>query len=375
MKRCIAIYPEPENSQLIEMTKEYIECASSWSIEEVFTSIHLPELSMKEQIDYLMVVSDLSHQNKMELTVDIGGQFIKKALEDQSILLKLKEARIDFLRLDYGYTFEQLEKLYVELKLKGFVINASMVNEKMLAMHLEQFYRMDPNIQIRACHNFYVREESGLDEGFALSQTALFERKGIPVYYCIPCHHHPRGPLYLGLCTVEKHRWMPLDSIMLDLLYHYNASGIMLADPWFMKQDFETIQHILNENPININVKLNDDITEEEKRIVLQSHQFRYDSNQSFLRSRSSREMAEYASMIKPKEKKDLRFRGAITIDNSTYGRYSGELQVVLKNADADARVNLVGWIEDEKDMKKLEYYREGITYRFVENKDTAVKK
>lgn len=374
MRQCIAVYPEQNNKELYERTKKYIECAAKWGIEEVFTSVHLPELSMDEQIRFLLMVSTLAHQNGLELMVDIGGHFINRALEDRSVLYALKEARIDFLRLDYGYNFEQLKRLYFELELTGFVINASMVNEKDLIKHLECFYMMDENIQIKACHNFYVREESGLDEEFAIQQSKMFEKRNIPVYYCVPCHHHPRGPLHLGLPTIEKHRWQPIELIILNLLCQYKASAVMLADPWFKEEDFKMIQSVLKKNAIEIKVILNKDITVEERKIVLQSHEFRYDSNSVFLRSRSSREMAEYASVIAPKNEKNLRLRGAITIDNANYSRYSGELQVVLKDACEDERVNVVGWIADENEMEKLRYYREGFVYQFIEKKDTAVK-
>ena len=43
-----------------------------------------------------------------------------------------------------------------------------------------------------------------------------------------------------------------------------------------------------------------------------------------------------------------IRRRGDVTIDNSNYGRYMGELQIVLHDLPADRRVNVIGRIVSE---------------------------
>ena len=47
-----------------------------------------------------------------------------------------------------------------------------------------------------------------------------------------------------------------------------------------------------------------------------------------------------------------------------SYERYSGELQIVLKNLPQDNRVNVIGYIEEEERWK-LQYYRQGYDYIF----------
>ncbi len=366
MHQCISVYPQDLNQDSLAKLKCYLELANRYGISEVFTSIHLPEYSMEFQMAYLEKTAEAAHSLNMELTADIGGPFIKQALNDKNLLARLKNVKLDFLRLDYGYDEAQLKELYSHLNLKGFVINASMMNEAQLQHHIGFFKSLNENIFIRACHNFYVREESGLDSDFALKQTLLFRKHQIPVYFCVPCHDHPRGPLHLGLPTLEHHRYQSIDTILLDLIYTFHAQGILYSDEWMNECQFELIHQTLQNRTIQIPVILKENLTETEKRIILRKHIFRYDSNVSFLRSRSSREMAEFASKITPLNCIQ-RKKGSITIDNERYLRYSGELQVVLNDASQDDRVNVCAALKNEEDIQKLSFFREGIIYEFVE--------
>ena len=366
MHQCISIYPNKTQENTSSQIHEYIALAKLYGFNEVFTSINLPEWSIEDQLNYLELIAEAAHQHNMELTADIGGPFIRKVLQDESSLLRIKNTRLDYLRLDYGYDFKQLETLYHQLNLKGFVINASMMKEAEIRHHLEQFHQIDSAISIRACHNFYVREESGLDSDFALSQTQLFKKYDIPVYYCAPSYDHPRGPLCLGLPTLEHHRYQPLDFVLLELIHRFHADGILYSDEWMSENLFKLIQQVTKDNLIQISVILRGNLTEIEKRIVISKHIFRYDSNQNYLRSRSSREMAEFAHKIVPDHCVE-RNAGCITIDNERYLRYSGELQVVLQDAKQDDRVNVVAHLQDLSDLKKLAYFREGYTYELIE--------
>ncbi len=369
MLRSIAAYPEKSWKESKKNLREYLVLAKKYHIDEVFTSIHLPELSLAEQIEFLSEVASCAKELDLDLIADIGGNFIKEALNDAKIMDQLKSFNIAYLRLDYGYSFEQLKRLYTALELRGFVINASMYKEKEVEEHLDFFYQLDPNISIRACHNFYVREESGLDQDFALKQSSYFEKRNILVYYCVPSYDHPRGPLHLGLPTIEAHRWQSVESVLLDLSCTYHAQAVLLADEWMSERNLKAIDDFLTCQEIEIPVVFENCATEQEREIVLGNHTFRYDSNSSFLRSRSSREMAEFASII-PSHHCIERKAGAITIDNENYLRYSGEMQVVLKDSKADERVNVVAHLKNKEEIMKLSFYQEGITYRFVEAKD-----
>ena len=57
--------------------------------------------------------------------------------------------------------------------------------------------------------------------------------------------------------------------------------------------------------------------------------------------------------------------RGSITIDNDLIGRYCGEIQLLKKDFEADARVNIIGFIHPEY-IDLLEYLDYNTKIRFV---------
>ncbi len=372
MIRCVAIYPHPMSEEYAEKVRKTIGLAVRYGFTEVFTTIHLPEYSLDQQLDAFEMIAGYAKEKGLEVTVDIGGPFFDRILNSEKDLNRMKEIPFDFVRLDYGYDAKQIQRLYEELDLSGFVLNASMFDKEEILRQVKILKQIDPKMEIRTCHNFYPRKDTGLDEVFAIRQDSYFRDLGIPVYYCVPTHSNPRGPLYEGLCTLEKHRYAPLREILCDLYLDHHIEALMMSDEWLSEEEFMEVDRTLSllSEPLNetieIGVLLAGTITGKEKEIVLQEHAFRYDSGLAILRSRSSRQMAEFASAI---EKNDAveREAGAITIDNSLYKRYSGELQVVLKKQDADERVNVIGKVKDSDDLIRLARFREGIRYVFVE--------
>ena len=372
MIKCVAIYPGEINEKYIQKVKDVVKLASKYHFDEIFTSIHLPEYSLQQQLDTCGLISQQAKEYSLELTVDIGGYFIGQLLSDPIKLNDFKQMRADFIRLDYGYKKEEVKALYESLNIRGFVINASIYNKKEVDDNLNFFRSLDENIEIRACHNYYVRQESGIDDVYALKQDSYFEEYNMPIYYCVPTYSHPRGPLHLGLCTLEKHRFKSIDEVITDLYLNHNLNALMIADEWLNEKEFQEVEDTLNllQEPFDktqqIDVIFNPTTTKEEKNIVLKDHVFRYDSPYQFLRSQSSRQMAEFASVIKQNNTLE-RKAGDITIDNELYKRYSGELQVVTQDSLADERVNVVAKLADRKDLIKLLRFREGITYHFNE--------
>lgn len=375
MYKCVAIYPHEIDKEYINSINKTIDLAYNYDFNEVFTTIHLPEYSLSLQIETLEIIAKKAKEKNLTITVDIGGNYIKEVLNNKTYINTLRDLNIDFIRLDYGFDFEQIKDLYQMLNTRGFVINASIYNEEEIDEIVKKFKEINEKLEIRACHNYYLRNESGIDDIFAYKQDTYFKKYHIPVYYCIPTHSNPRGPLYLGLCTIEKHRDMKLQEIIVDLYLNHDLEAFMMADEWLSENEFKEIERILNflQKPLNkeekISVEFLDNTNNKEKDIVLGKHQFRYDSPFTLLRSQSSRQMAEFASEIKPMNIINRKI-GDITIDNINNKRYSGEMQVSLREDKEDERINVVGRVVKEEDLIKLLRFKEGITYNFIEAKN-----
>jgi len=73
----------------------------------------------------------------------------------------------------------------------------------------------------------------------------------------------------------------------------------------------------------------------------------RVDSPRWLIRFLESREYSCQGGRVQPGTC-GKRVRGSITIDNKNYGRYSGELQLIRRDLNADSRVNVIGRVPEE---------------------------
>lgn len=359
MNKAISIYPRELNKEYELKCESYVKLASAYGFNKLFTSIHLPEIDLRKQIDTFVFLNDLACKYDFELIVDVAGNSLINILDTKELFYKVKSIKPFIMRLDCNYDLDTVSKFVNSIDIKGFMINASTFNETDAIKQVEQLRSINKNVF--ACHNFYPRKQTGLDEEFAFKQDAIFNKLNVDVYYCLPSRQNLRGPLNEGLPTIEEHRNKDVHYCALELINKYHCDNILFSDEFYLEDEFKAFDDVENIGVIPIKIHL---LSDKYDKIVLQTHIFRYDSNSLFLRSLSSRKMAEFSNKI-GEDNCDIRTRGAITIDNELYLRYSGELQVVLKDSEADERVNVVGYI-DEDELKKLEYYRQGYKYLFV---------
>lgn len=372
MYRIISIYPNLENNYLSKC-EEYIKLSKQYGFSEVFTSLHLPEVELDIQISFLYDLANIVSKYNMTLIADIGGKSIKEIIKNKNLLDKLNV--VDYFRLDYGYDHQDIKYLHDYLNNKGFIINASIYNSEESRIEVEFIRSL--NAEVRACHNFYPRVESGINEDLVLIQKKIFNELNVPIYYCVPSQNNPRGPIYKGLPSIESHRYLDIKEVISQLINKYHADGIMFSDNFYSEEEFKKTKNIEDKEydvkdiliPKYSNEHINEKIhvhtfNDLYDDIVYQTHIFRYDSNSKFLRSKSSRTMAEFAKSIEPLNCIE-RKAGYITIDNRLYERYSGELQVVLIDSPADKKVNVVGYIE-QADIDKLKEYRNNHSYTFI---------
>lgn len=359
----VAVYPDALNFDL-ERIQSYILMAKRYGCTEIFSSAHLPELSFDKQLHCLNKLAQIVKHEQMELTVDFGGKSLYDILDNQQYKDMVSSMNIDFIRLDYGYETELMKRIVHELGIHGFVWNASIMSEQEVVEHNECCKEFE-HVKIRACHNFYPRPETGLSEEFLKKQYTYFQAYQIPVTTCLAYLPCARGPLKEGLPTLEKHRTMPMNQAVIDLLQMQATNSILIGDEFISEEEFKILHQIIQRTPMQIRVHFSEDISDQEEKIILgQLHHIRYDSNDLVLRSQSSRQMAEFADCIKPNHTV-IRNAYSLTIDNEKYQRYSGELQIVLQPLLKDERVNVVGYI-DEQDTWKLDAYKEGFDFQFI---------
>lgn len=67
---------------------------------------------------------------------------------------------------------------------------------------------------------------------------------------------------------------------------------------------------------------------------------------------------------IRP-ENNTCRIKGSITIDNSNYSRYCGELQIIREDLSCDERVNVIGNVKPEY-IEVIDRITRGKRFRLV---------
>lgn len=237
------------------------------------------------------------------------------------------------LRIDYGLTEEEIAVLAKRLPV---VLNASTTSPA-AARRIAQ-----GAVKVMAMHNFYPRPETGLDDDFFRETTQALRKAGLAVLAFIPGDEELRGPLRLGLPTLERHRALPPSACFADLAVNFGVEEIFVGDPGLSRREEARIRRFCREGVLELPVRLEEGYTSLYGRVFTR----RVDSPAELVRFAESRTYSCFGGAVEP-EHCGPRRRGAVTLDNSRYGRYSGELQLVLRDLPVDGRVNVVGHVEE----------------------------
>lgn len=237
------------------------------------------------------------------------------------------------LRVDYGLPEEETATLAKQIPI---VLNAS-TTSPVAARRIAR-----GAVKVMAMHNFYPRPETGLDDDFFRETTRALREAGLPVLAFIPGDGELRGPLHLGLPTLERHRGLPPSACFADLAVNFGMEEIFVGDPGLSRREEERIRRFCREGVLELPARLEGEATSLYGRVFTN----RVDSPAWLVRFTESRVYSCFGRTVEP-ENSVIRRRGSVTLDNSRYGRYSGELQLTLRDLPADERVNVVGRVEE----------------------------
>ncbi|MCC5802211.1 MupG family TIM beta-alpha barrel fold protein [Rossellomorea vietnamensis] len=315
----ISVYLSDEDAE------ERILRASSSGVKLAFTSLHIPEesgISPKRVRDLL----SLFKREGFQVFADISKK--TPAMLGLHHFEELKELGVTALRLDDGFTTDEMLDLSLQFRI---AINASTVGKKELQGWIESGLATENMI---AWHNFYPKPETGLDEEYFLGQQNLYDTLGIPVYAFIPGDEKKRGPLHLGLPTLEDHRKQnPYVSAV--QLKRWGVTGVFVGDPGCSEELLGKLVRFDQEEVIELSYSGSGEIEGE--------YGLRPDSGRDVFRLLDTRTESGV-----PPQHTGERPRGTITRDNDLYGRYKGEMQIVRRNLGNNPAVNVVGRIRTE---------------------------
>ncbi|MDU4598267.1 MAG: MupG family TIM beta-alpha barrel fold protein [Clostridium sporogenes] len=308
MGKGISVFLGMDNS--MNEILELIKIAKNNGYDRIFTSLHIPEANHEIIVESFKQILDIAKKINMKIIADVSPKGFEYLGIKDMYLSKIKEMGIDVLRLDFGFTNEQIAELTNNNLGIKIELNASTVT-KDLFNKLNKYNVNYKNIQ--ACHNYYPRKDTGISESLFLKKNAMLKELGIEISAFIPSLVGKRGPIYEGLPTIEKHRVMK-PHLSAKHLFAMGINNVFFGDSMPSKEEITEVGMV------------KEDIIEPFNTI--------------------EREL------------------GDVTLDNKGYLRYMGELEIVLKDLEKDDRVNIIAKVKKDE-LFLLKYINEGRKFRF----------
>ncbi|MEH7403500.1 phospho-sugar glycosidase domain-containing protein [Gottfriedia acidiceleris] len=160
-------------------------------------------------------------------------------------------------------------------------------------------------------------------------------------------------PVNEGLCTLEEHRFLPIDVVARHLFATGLVDDVIVANAYASEDELKSLSKV-NPAKLSFKIDLTDNVSDVEKEIIFKfPHFVRGDMSEYMARSTMPRISYKDAN-IESHHTHELK-RGDIVIINNEYGRYKGELHIILKDMPNDGRKNIVGRIP-ENELKLLDY-------------------
>ncbi|MFB6727614.1 DUF871 domain-containing protein [Bacillus mobilis] len=337
----VSIYLAKER---VKKQEEWLKVAKENGFTSIFTSLHIPEDDPGTYKELIQILGTQALENEMELMVDVSPKSLHHLGMTYENVEELVNWGITGLRMDYGITPKEIARVSHKMKV---ALNASTITDSFWKELITEKIQVE---NVEAWHNFYPRPETGLAKSFLQKQNEYLHECGVKTMAFIPGDGEKRGPLYEGLPTLEKHRNMrPLEAY-LELVQDCGVDKVLIGD---ISGSVESVQEIASASRGIIPLRYKPLIEKSEVlKMVEQVHTNRLDPARDVIRSVESRE--ENKVSVQPMHT-IVRKKGSITIDNELYGRYAGEMQVVVQDLPVDEKVNVVGMVVEE-DLSLLPY-------------------
>jgi len=336
----------------------YLELAKTYGYTRLFTSLQIPEADAAGMVNDFRKFAAQAVELGYSITADISPRACEMLGAKLTDFSSLKKLGLSAIRLDDGFSPEQIAALSVTSGL-DIEINASTITPSIL----QQICTAKTDVsRIRACHNYYPRPETGLSFALFAERCQLLRDYKIPVLAFIPSRSCPRGPIFAGLPTLEKHRLGSPQLAAKELLASRLVDGVLFGDPLAAEAELVAVAS-LDPRYIELQVIVEADTSAAEREILFALHTNRTDPGEWVIRSQEARRLCRTAIAARTSRPRKI---GAITIDNQDYLRYMGEMQVVRSPMPADPRVNVAAHIIPEE-LFLLDYIRPGGAFRLKE--------
>ncbi|WP_265456522.1 DUF871 domain-containing protein [Enterococcus sp. HY326] len=339
----ISIYPSKS-----EKTRDvlYITKAARFGFSRLFISL-LEITGNQEQIlaDFKEIIA-VAKENHFEVILDVSPAIFKQLQISYSDLAFFYELGADGIRLDLG--FSGVEEAEMTHNPYDLLIEINMSHG---TNYLENIISRQPRTgYLIGSHNFYPHAFTGLDYDYFLSCNDKFRKQNIPTAAFINAPSGTFGPWPMeeGICTVEAHRPLSIETQAAHLLFLKSIDCVIIGNAYASDKELAAVSKIFQMRTIPIRVKLANKLSEIEKEIVLNhTHIYRGEVTPFVYRTKSDGRKRYADQSVQPNNTDNIR-KGDILIDNDLYLQYKGELQIAKKDRLADEKVNVVGKVLEE---------------------------
>lgn len=382
----VSVYPDIESLSDI---KAYLEKASKYGCEYVFSSMFSVEGTKEEVLDYFREFINIAHDLNIKVVLDLNPPFLKKMGVNYDDISLMHEIGCDVMRMDMPFGAEKDLILVNNPYNISIMFNAS----GSFADELAYFEKNNvPKERVLLGHNFYPQPYTGLKWNHFLETNKTLKQYGYPVQAFVSSLNPEATGVWdanYGLPTVERLRNLPIDTQARIIEATGNVDMIWIGNAFATDEEMDALISVqANPRPIEqspvyeiykaygmtqkqrtedrkLRVVVDEGITEREsyQLFELYPQSDMGDSSEWIWRSRTGR-------MVKP----DIPFRkcdkemfevGDVVIVNNNYQHYAGEIQIVRIPFKNDGQRNYLGHLAEGEELM-LEIIKDGDEVTFL---------
>ncbi|MGE7762345.1 DUF871 domain-containing protein [Peribacillus sp. NPDC097895] len=354
----ISIYPEHSTP---DKDKQYIKLAHGYGFERIFTCLLSVSKPLEVVLEEYKNIISYAKSLHMEVILDVAPAVFDKFGISYDDLSFFAEMGADGVRLDLG--FDGLKEAKMTYNPYGLKIELNMSND---VDYLSNILTHQGNKnQIIGCHNFYPQKFTGLPYEFFISCSKRFKENGIKTAAFVTSQTGDIGPWSIndGLCTLEQHRDLSIDVQAKHLWATGLIDDVIIGNAYASEAELRMLGS-LQRDMIELKVEFHSDASSIEQKVVLDElHLRRGDISEYMVRSVEVRK--KYANEDFAIRESIPQVKGSVFIGNDSFGKYKGELQVILRDMPLDARKNVVAQVVKEEHFL-LDYIKPWGTFRLI---------
>lgn len=364
----VSLYPEKTS---LEEDKQYLETASKYGFRRIFMNLLIfsPE-GANQMVERLRETIAYGNELAFDTYIDINPYTLNALGLSTKDLDYFVNLGVKGIRLDMGFTGKE-EAMMTKNNL-GLKIEINMSNDD---HYLDRIFDYSPNKeQLVGCHNFFPQAYTALDLDYFIHCSKRFTDHGLKTAAFVTSQEGKIGPwaLHEGLCTLELHRWLPLESQVKHLKGLQAVEDIIIGNAYASENELRKMKEVFYANECSIDVVLDKDVTALEQEIIEKTiHTYRGDCSSYMIRSSMSR-FTYRETPIPPHLNNQEIKRGDLLILNDAYAQYKGEVQIALKDRPKDERINVVGKIS-KNDLLLIDNLKPYSNFTLLQNKDELI--